>query len=88
MKRAIVAAVLSVIALAGFVRAIAQEQEKEVPVDARILAYDKGPATINVSKYPPDMQAKYKLFAKKCTNCGADVPQGAKFCPECGTGQG
>jgi hypothetical protein len=69
MKRAIVAAVLSVIALAGFVRAIAQEQDKEVPVDARILAYDKGPATINVSKYPPDMQAKYKLFAKKCTNC-------------------
>jgi hypothetical protein len=69
MKRTIVAALLGVIALTGFVRVIAQEQEKQEPLDPRILAYDKGPATINVSKYPPDMQAKYKLFAKKCTNC-------------------
>jgi hypothetical protein len=69
MKRTIVAVLLGVIALTGFVRVIAQEQEKQEPLDPRILAYDKGPATINVSKYPPDMQAKYKLFAKKCTNC-------------------
>ena len=67
MKRTIVAAVLSVIALTGFVRAIAQE--KEAPIDPRILAYDKGPSKIDVSKYPADMQAKYKLFAKKCVNC-------------------
>ena len=69
MKRTIVAAVLSAIALTGFVRAIAQEKEKEEPIDPRILAYDKGPDKINVSKYPPDMQAKYKVFAKKCVNC-------------------
>jgi hypothetical protein len=67
MKRTIVAAVLSVIALTGLVRAIAQE--KEAPLDPRILAYDKGPSKIDVSKYPADMQAKYKLFAKKCVNC-------------------
>ncbi|MCP4901055.1 MAG: zinc-ribbon domain-containing protein, partial [bacterium] len=23
-----------------------------------------------------------------CGNCGAEVTQGAKFCPECGTAQG
>jgi hypothetical protein len=67
MKRTIVAVVLSVIALTGLVRAIAQE--KEAPLDPRILAYDKGPSKIDVSKYPADMQAKYKLFAKKCVNC-------------------
>jgi hypothetical protein len=67
MKRTIVAVVLCVIALTGLVRAIAQE--KEAPLDPRILAYDKGPDKINVSKYPADMQAKYKVFAKKCTNC-------------------
>ena len=39
------------------------------PLDPRIAAYDKGPATIDVSKYPPDMQTDYKLFSKKCTHC-------------------
>jgi len=38
-------------------------------LDPRIAAYDKGPAKIDVSKYPADMQAKYKLFAKKCSGC-------------------
>jgi len=39
------------------------------PLDPRIAAYDKGPATIDVSKYPADMQENYKLFSKKCTHC-------------------
>ena len=39
------------------------------PLDPRIAAYDKGPATIDVSKYPPEMQADYKIFSKKCTHC-------------------
>ena len=39
------------------------------PLDPRIAAYDKGPATINVSKYPADMQSKYKVFASKCMKC-------------------
>ncbi len=44
----------------------AQQQEQ---VDPRILAYDKGPAKIDVSKYPADMQARYKAFAVKCGKC-------------------
>lgn len=42
----------------------AQEQ-----LDARVLAYDKGPAKIDVSKYPPEMQAAYKVYAAKCGKC-------------------
>jgi cytochrome c5 len=38
-------------------------------LDPRIAAYDKGPATIDVSKYPADVQARYKVFAAKCTKC-------------------
>ncbi len=38
-------------------------------LDPRIAAYDKGPAKIDVSKYPPDIKATYKLFATKCGNC-------------------
>ena len=68
MKRTIAAALLGTLALIGLTR-IVRAQEKEAPLDPRILAYDKGPAKIDVSKYPADMQAKYKLFTKKCSNC-------------------
>lgn len=44
----------------------AQEEE---PVDPRILAYDKGPAKIDVSKYPAEMKANYKVFVDKCGKC-------------------
>ncbi len=37
--------------------------------DPRIAAYDKGPATIDVSTYPADMKAAYKLFATRCSKC-------------------
>ena len=46
--------------------ALAPAQEQ---VDPRIAAYDKGPATIDVSKYPPDMQARYKVFTARCSKC-------------------
>lgn len=42
---------------------------QEQAVEARIAAYDKGPATIDVSKYPAGMQARYKVFAARCTKC-------------------
>ena len=44
-------------------------QEKEAPLDPRIAAYDKGPAKIDVSKYPKDMQDRYKVFSVKCSKC-------------------
>jgi len=68
MKRVIAVAVLTVIALGGAIRAV-RAQDKEEPLDPRILKYDKGPARIDVSKYPADMQNKYKVFAKKCSSC-------------------
>ena len=68
MKRTIVAMLLAALAVAGLFRAV-RAQQKEEPVDPRILAYDKGPAKIDVSKYPPDMKTKYKVFAEKCAKC-------------------
>ncbi len=66
MKRSIALGLLSVIAFSGAIR-IARAQEE--PLDPRILKYDKGPAKIDVSKYPPDMQKKYVVFQKKCSSC-------------------
>lgn len=44
-------------------------QGQEEPLDPRILAYDKGPAVIDVSKYPANIQADYKVFNVKCKKC-------------------
>ena len=68
MKRSIAVAVLAVVALGGALRTV-RAQDKEEPLDPRILKYDKGPSKIDVSKYPADMQKKYKVFEKKCSNC-------------------
>jgi len=48
---------------------VAVRAQDEPPVDPRILAYDKGPATIDVSKYPANIQADYKVFTVKCKKC-------------------
>ena len=66
MNRAVAAALLALVTLTGVVRAVRAQEE---PVDPRILKYDKGPAKIDVSKYPPDMQKRYALFSKKCSSC-------------------
>jgi len=68
MNRTFTAALLTGLALTGLIGAV-RAQQKEEPVDPRILAYDKGPAKIDVSKYPPEMKAKYKIFADKCSKC-------------------
>lgn len=37
--------------------------------EARLKQLDAGPATIDVSKYPPEQQQAYKLFQTKCSHC-------------------
>jgi hypothetical protein len=68
MKRTMVAMLLTVLAVPGVIRVV-RAQQKEEPVDPRILAYDKGPAKIDVSKYPAEQKANYKVFAEKCSKC-------------------
>jgi len=68
MKRIAALALLAVIGLGGAIRVV-RAQDKEEPVDPRILKYDKGPSKIDVSKYPPDIQKKYAVFTKKCSSC-------------------
>jgi hypothetical protein len=68
MKRTIAAMLLTTVAVTGLFRVV-RAQQKDEPLDPRILAYDKGPAKIDVSKYPADMKANYKVFADKCAKC-------------------
>jgi hypothetical protein len=45
----------------------------EAPLDpqtkARIERFEKGPATVDVSKYPDGIKENYEMFSTKCTQC-------------------
>ena len=46
--------------------------DKSTPADtsqARFKEIEKGPKTIDVSKYPKEMQENYKTFTKTCSKC-------------------
>lgn len=51
----------------GFWRLMPGADQEQI--DGRIAAYDKGPVMIDVSRYPADIQAKYRVFAAKCSHC-------------------
>lgn len=36
---------------------------------ARIERFEKGPTTVDVSKYPQGIQENYELFTQKCSQC-------------------
>ena len=59
--------VLLAIAVAGAGYALAQALDAET--QARITRFEKGPATINVSRYPSVIQADYEVFTQKCSQC-------------------
>lgn len=35
----------------------------------KVFAADKGPATVDVSTFPKEMQENYKIFAARCSKC-------------------
>jgi cytochrome c5 len=60
---------LSVAALAltaGLARA---EDQLDAETKARVDRFEKGPATIDVSKYPDGIKDNYEVFSTKCTQC-------------------
>lgn len=67
MKRA----ALSIMFLTALVAAIAAQAttQGDQPLDPLVLAWDKGPDKIDVSKYPADIKRKYKVFTEVCGRC-------------------
>jgi len=43
--------------------------ELDAETKARVERFEKGPATIDISKYPQALQENYEIFATKCTQC-------------------
>ena len=56
------------LALAGAGVARAEEQ-LDAATKARIERFEKGPATIDVSKYPDGIKENYDVFSHKCSQC-------------------
>ena len=51
---------------AGLARA---EDQLDADTKARVERFEKGPASIDVSKYPDGIKDDYEVFSTKCTQC-------------------
>ena len=47
----------------------AADENLDPATKARIERFEKGPATIDISKYPAGIQENYEVFSQKCTQC-------------------
>jgi hypothetical protein len=56
-------------ALSGAGAARADDTPLDPETKARIERFEKGPQTIDVSKYPDGIKENYEVFASKCTQC-------------------
>ena len=45
------------------------DETLDAATKARIERFEKGPATIDVSKYPDGIKEDYEVFSTKCTQC-------------------
>jgi cytochrome c5 len=57
------------IAAGGAVVVQAADEPLDAETKARVERFEKGPATINVSKYPDGVKDNYDVFSTKCTQC-------------------
>jgi len=61
--------VITVLALVG----LGADRPPDVPLDpetqARVERFEKGPARVDVSKYPQAIQENYTVFADRCAQC-------------------
>jgi cytochrome c5 len=50
-------------------RAAAGDENLDAATKARIERFEKGPATIDISKYPEGIKDDYEVFSQKCSQC-------------------
>jgi cytochrome c5 len=57
------------IAAATALVARAADEPLDAETKARVERFEKGPATIDVSKYPDGIKENYEVFSTKCSQC-------------------
>ena len=55
--------------LALGITSVRAADELDAETKARVERFEKGPATIDVSKYPEGIKSNYEVFSQKCTQC-------------------
>ncbi len=55
-----------VLTAAVSIRVVGSQIYDDRPLDRKVVSWDAGPDTIDVSKYTPEMKRKYKIFAERC----------------------
>jgi hypothetical protein len=68
-KLATVLAGVTALALIGVGVTRAADAPLDAETKARVERFEKGPATIDISKYPDGIKANYEVFSQKCTQC-------------------
>ena len=68
-KLATVLAGVTALALVGVSVARAADVPLDAETKARVERFEKGPATVDISKYPDGIKANYEVFSQKCTQC-------------------
>jgi hypothetical protein len=67
MKRSLIAAAAVLALVAGSRSALRAQDDR--PLDPKVVAWDRGPDKIDVSKYPAEMKQRYKIYADLCSRC-------------------
>ena len=60
---------VAALAALGLCAALAADPQLDPETKARVERFEKGPATIDVSKYPDAIKDNYEVFSTKCTQC-------------------
>ena len=72
MKKTYLHITVALVVTAGFGAARlarAADDQLDPETKARIERFEKGPATVDVSKYPQAIQDNYEVFSSKCSQC-------------------
>jgi cytochrome c5 len=57
------------VAAASALVARAADEPLDAETKARVERFEKGPATVDVSKYPDGIKENYEVFSSKCSQC-------------------
>jgi len=60
---------VTALALTGVGGVRAADEPLDAETKARVERFEKGAATIDVSKYPDGIKENYQVFSEKCTQC-------------------
>ena len=69
MNKKVAAVFIGWASLATIVGGLLADDQLDPATKAGIDRFEKGPATVDVSKYPQSIQDNYAIFSQKCSQC-------------------